>query len=210
MFGLLLGKKTAAAKAKPSKAGQSTQFGASQSAQAGNVHSMRKDILRVALRDMMLRNGIPSTWLSAEMLRTTNSRKEAGMHMRFLVRHWEPRLMLHGPALEQDFTQRLLLVDPKALDWLAGFSWQFALDDKGVCPPLPHPNAWTAVAPRHEPTAPAPISTGDVIEGPVMIAKSPDDVRADLERLLSLRDEDIRRHSEKGDGFAATRPAALG
>jgi hypothetical protein len=210
MFGLLLGRKTAAAaKPRPSKTGHSTQFGASQSAQAGNVHSMRKDILRVALRDMMLRNGIPSTWLSAEMLRTTTSKKETGMHMRFLVRHWEPRLMLHGPALEQDFTQRLLLVDPKALEWLAGFSWQFALDDKSICPPLPHPNAWTAVAPRHEPTAPAPISTGDVIEGPVMIAKTPEEVRADLERLLALRDPDMKRHHERGDPFAPTRPAAL-
>lgn len=210
MFGLLLGRKTAAAaKPRPSKSGHSTQFGASQSAQAHNVHSMRKDILRVALRDMMLRNGIPASWLSAEMLRTTTSKKEAGMHMRFLVRHWEPRLMLHGPALEQDFTQRLLLVDPKAHEWLAGFSWQFSLDDRSICPPLPHPNAWTAPAPRHEPTAPAPIDTADVIEGPVTIAKSSQEVRGDLERLLALRDSDIRRQHEKGDSFAPTRPASL-
>src|SRR5688572_11200099 len=109
MFDLLWGRKSASARrSRPARAAQSTQFGPSQSAQgAPSVHSVRKDILRVALRDMMLRNGMPSTWLSAEMLRTTSSKKEAGMHMRFVVRHWEPRLMLHGPALEKDFTQRL-------------------------------------------------------------------------------------------------------
>ncbi|HVE53394.1 MAG TPA: hypothetical protein VNB23_08420 [Ramlibacter sp.] len=215
MFGLLLGKKSApAARPRPSKTGNSIQFGNSQASQQGttSVNSIRKDVLRVALRDMMLRNGIPSNWLSAEMLRTSNSQKEAGMHMRFLVRHWEPRLMQHGPALEQDFLQRLNLLDPHAANWLAGMSWQFALDDRGICPPLPHPNSWTAPDPRPEPTAPAPItSQGDVIEGPVMIPKPQEDVRADLERLLALRDDDMKRHHApaKGDQFAPTRPAGL-
>ena len=212
MFDFLWGRKSASAgRTRPARAGQSTHFGPSQSAQgAPSVHSVRRDMLRVALRDMMLRNGMPSTWLSAEMLRTTNSKKEAGMHMRFVVRHWEPRLMLHGPALEKDFSQRLHLLDPQAHTWLAGFSWQFALDDTGICPPLPHPNAWTAVTPAPaDPTAPMPISQGDVIEGPVMIPRPTEDVRADLERLLALRDDDMKRHNGRPDQFAPTRPATL-
>ena len=215
MFDLLLGRKSApAAKPRPSRTGHSTQFSQSQATHgpSSSVHSIRKDVMRVALRDMMLRNGIPSTWLSAEMLRTTNSKKEAGMHMRFLVRHWEPRLMLHGPSLETDFLQRLNLLDPHAATWLAGMSWQFALDDRRICPPLPHPNSWTAPEPRPEPAAPAPIAShGTIIEGPVTIPKPQDDVRADLERLLAARDDDMKRHNTpaRGDPFAPTRPANL-
>ncbi|MBE7368545.1 hypothetical protein [Ramlibacter pallidus] len=215
MFGLLMGKKSApAAKApRPSGPAASMQFGHSQATQSGgSVNSIRKDVLRVALRDLMLRNGIPATWLSAEMLRTSTSQKDAGMHMRFLVRHWEPRLMLHAPALEQDFLHRLNILDPQASKWLVGMSWQFALDDRSICPPLPHANSWTAPEPRPDPTQPAPISShGDIIEGPVMIPKPQEDVRADLERLLALRDDDMRRHHApaKGDGFAPTRPASL-
>lgn len=131
------------------------------------------------------------------------------MHVRFLVRHWDPRLMLHGVSLEREFTQRLVVLDPLAVDWLMGFSWQFALPDTAECPPLPHPGSWTAApadsgAPRLErETRPA-----DIIEGPVVIPQPRDEVRADLERLLSLRDEDVKRHAQ-GDTFAPTRPAAL-
>jgi hypothetical protein len=128
------------------------------------------------------------------------------------MRHWEPRLMLHGPALERDFTQRLLTLDPQAGTWLSGFSWQYALEDGGAWPPLPQPGSWTMPAPQSEPTAPAPFGpsiSGDIIEGPLTLPRTQEDVRADLERLMALRDNDMKRHAESGDGFAPTRPAHL-
>jgi hypothetical protein len=215
MFDTLLGRKPAAAgRSRTSKAGanSSTQFGQSQLTQGGgSVHSVRKDLLRVALRETLTRNGIPPGWVSADMLRTNSTKREAGMHVRFLVRHWEPRLMLHGLALEQDFTNRLLLLDPQAESWLAGFSWQFALDDASACPPLPHPSAW--MTPPAAETAPAPFGPttrpAGIIEGPAMLRRPMDEVRADLERLLALRDEDMKRHGDGGDNFAPTRPATL-
>jgi hypothetical protein len=211
MFGMLLGRKPApSGKARHSKgAPTSTQFTASQA--AGSAHSVRKDLLKLVLRETLTRNGIPGPWLSVDLLRTTNSRREQGVHVRFLVCHWDARLMTHGVALEQEFVQRLLLLDPMARNWLMGFSWQFAMEDNSSCPGMPHPNSWTAVRelddkPVRE-AAPVP-SSGDIIEGPVMIPKPVDDVRADLERLFALRDEDIKRHVGD-DPFAPTRPAVL-
>jgi hypothetical protein len=210
MFDLLLGKKgEAPAKARNSRPPASTQFEASQLS-PGSAHSVRKDLLKVALRDMLVRNGIPQAWLSADMLRTSSPRREQGLHVRFLVRRWEPRLMLHGPALEQEFTNRLITLDPQAADWLMGFSWQFALDDASACPALPHPGAWTAPPAPSEPAALAPATKpGDIIEGPVVIPRSPDSVRAELEQMLALRDDDVKRHTQGGDSFAPTRPATL-
>lgn len=211
MLDLLLGKKEAPAKSRQPRAfANSTQFVASQMApNSGSPTATRKDLLKLVLRETLTRNGIPPTWLAADMLRTSSgSKREQGLHVRFLVRVWEPRLLEHGPALEHEFTQRLLLLDPQAADWLMGFSWQFTLADVSKCPPLPRPGSWT---PREAAAAAAAPLTkpGDIIEGPVVIPKAAEDVRADLERLLAARDDDVKRHTQGGDQFAATRPASF-
>jgi hypothetical protein len=214
MFDMLLGRKPApAARPRHSRPAPSTQFAESQLTQGGsNSQSVRKDLLKVVLRETLTRNGIPPTWVSADMLRTTSaSKRETGLHVRFQVRHWDPRLLHYAVALEKNFTQRLQLLDPLAHNWLMGFSWQFALEEKAACPALPHPSVWTAPP---EPSAPAPLapvpsSFGDVIAGPTALEQPRplEDVRADLEALLALRDADLRKHA--GGGYAATRPANL-
>lgn len=221
MLDLLKGRKPAPAGRKRSPAGTgsaagpaSTQFQASSQVtlqgSGSSVHATRKDVLKLVLRECLSRNGIPQQWLTADLLRTTNTRREHGIHVRFLVRHWEPRLLVHGVALEREFADRLLMLDPQARDWLMGFSWQFAMEDSSACPPLPHPGAWTAPSPQAEgPLAAPETRPGDIIAGPVVIPQPVDDVRADLERLLALRDEDLKRHGGGADQFAPTRPATL-
>ena len=211
LLGTLFGKKPVATKAagKPSSKPQFASSGSTQSP-AGSPHSVRKDLLRLVLRETLTRNGIPAGWLSADLLRTTTARREDGIHVRFLVREWEPRLMLHGVAFEKEYLQRLLLLDPLAVNWLMGFSWQFVLRDASACPSMPHAGSWTAAPPTVPERKPvlAPQESGDVIEGPVHIPQAKDDVRGDLDRLLALRDEDLRRHVGR-DVYAPTRPATL-
>lgn len=215
MLDMLLGRK-AEAPAKPRHsriAPNSTQFGASQMPSGtGQAQALRKDLLKLVLRELLTRNGIPQEWMSADMLRTSSAAgKEHGLHVRFLVRRWEPRLMLHGPALEQEFAQRLAVLDPGSDKWLMGFSWQFAMEDRSACPTLPHPGSWTAPADAEAGAAASAPATrpGDIIEGPAITPRPLDEVRADLEQLLALRDQDMKRHAQGGDAYAATRPAAL-
>ena len=210
---LLARKKDDAAKPRNSgPAANVTQFAASQLLPGSNSpQAVRKDVLKLVLRELLTRNGIPQTWVAAEMLRTTSPRRDQGLHVRFLIRRWDPRLMLHGPALEGEFLQRLLMLDPLAADWLMGFSWQFALEDTSACPQMPHPGSWTAPPPAQKPDACAPLTKpGDIIEGPVVIPRGFKGVRSDLEQLLALRDDDLRRHGKEGPSFfPATRPAAI-
>ncbi len=194
----------------PLAAQHSTQFAPSSTPQSSSA-SVHKDLLKLVLRETLARNGIPAHWITADMLRTSSPRREPGLHVRLQVRHWDPRLMLHGVALEKDLYQRLLLLDASAPQWLMGFSWQFALGDVSKCPDLPHPGSWTAppAAPALPRDAPPTTTPADIIEGPVVIPRAQDDVRADLERLLAARDEDLRRHGRGEDGFAPTRPVQL-
>ncbi len=209
-LGFLGGASSGGGRAKADAAPASRNSGASRnSTQSGTAHQIRKDVLKVALRETLLRHGIPSAWLSADVLRTPTPKREEGLHVRFLVRHWDARLPQFGPALQQEFTQRLLMLDPKAGDWLMGFSWQFALPDPSLCPSLPPAGSWTAapVAAREAAPAQPEQPSADVIQGPVRIAPAADDPRADLERLLAVRDADHQRHS--ADSYAPTRPSTL-
>ena len=212
MLDLLLKRKPNTAKVRNSRLPppNSTQFVASQmSPNSGSPHAVRKDLLKLVLRETLTRNGIPQVWIGMDTLRTNSPRREPGVHVRFIVRICEPRLMEYGPSLEREFLERLLLLDPQASDWLMGFSWQFALPENTPIPSLPHPGSWTA--PREPVVRPAAPETkpGDIIEGPVFIPRPAEDVKADLERLLALRDDDMKRHAQGGDNFAATRPATL-
>src|SRR5688572_12768365 len=86
--------------------------------------TVRRDLLRLVLRDTLTRTGIPAGWIEMHALAATSSGKATGVHARFIVRHWNPLLMVHAPGLEQSFVQRLMALDPLADHWVMGFSWQ--------------------------------------------------------------------------------------
>jgi hypothetical protein len=184
-----------------------------QSAVAQNT--TRRELLRVVLRDTLNRHGIPAGWITAEVLTSTSRTGERGVHWRMIVKHWDPRLLTHGIAIQHALIKRVTTFDPLASAWLSGISWQFALEDESECPPLPHPGVWTSV-----PRAPLVVQAhvlqdggaGDVIQGPVHIGASSKDqhqddgAKADLERLLAVRDADFENNGET----EATRPMWLG
>lgn len=159
----------------------------------------RRELLRVVLREELRRNGIPAAWLTTEVLAKTSRNGEQGLHWRLVVRHWDERLVLHAVALQNLLKQRVTGMDPKASEWLMGISWQFAPIDESRCAPLPPPGTWTGT-----PDAGAPIGTRarpapmPVLAPQPQEAESAEDreARADLERLLAIRDADLRRHAQ--------------
>jgi hypothetical protein len=186
-------------------------------------NATRRELLRVVLRETLQRHGIPSQWIAAECLTTTSRNGERGIHWRLQVKHWDPRILTYGVAIQNALIKRVMGFDPVASAWLSGISWQFALDDESGCPPLPHPGSWTSEPHEtHDAPKPAPAaSQGDatIIEGPVRIAapvQQPaagtdgDAARADLDKLLAIRDADFREHAEgESPAWTRTEPAKL-
>lgn len=169
----------------------------------------RRELLRVALRDTFQRHGIPMTWVTPELVRTSTRDGQPGIHVRLIVRHWDPRLPSHTVALQNAIITRVHLFDPVAENWLTGISWQFSPEDESNCPAMPHPGTWTMLPSAVNPARPAaPSATADVIEGPVHIVGG-SAARAELERQLAGSDGDYA--ADQADAFAhmATQPMQL-
>jgi hypothetical protein len=191
-----------AAKAASSRAHSQLSSASSQQSKSSTSSptSTRRELLGLALRDTLTRQGIPAAWLSAEMLLFTSRGREPGIHLRLLIKHWDPRLLLHAVALQNVLIVRLLAIDPLASDWLIGISWQFALPDEGACPLMPHPGSWTANA---ELAHPAPE------ERRAQASQAPADVKSDLERLFAVRDAELEMNAQRLAGTDATQPMFL-
>ena len=173
----------------------------SQSSQgpATSQNSMRKELLRVVLRDTLNRSGIPREWVTADMLVATSRTQVSGVHLRLTVLHWDARLMVHSMAFQEKLQQRVVMLDPTAVDWLLSISWLFALPDSSVCPAMPHPGTWTMPVPVPADKVAAPLDE---------LAQT----KADLAALLAERDNDLRRHAAEFDAannFAPTEPSGL-
>src|SRR5438105_2630013 len=136
----------------------------------------RRDLLRVVLRDTLQRHGIPTDWISAELLASTLVNGEHGLHWRLHLKHWDPRLLTHGVALQHSLIERVVALEPTAPEWLTGISWQFALEDESACPAMPLPRTWIQSR-----AAPRPHTPEQDIET----------ARDDLNKWLSKRDSEM-------------------
>ena len=206
----LMGRQPAKASGSPaSRMGPGSNSNASTQG-AASVQSVRKELVRVAAKDTFHHNGIPADWIRVEPLTMSAPSREPGVHVRLVVLHWDPRLMLHAISLQANLTKRVTVLDPLCDRWLMGVSWQFALKHDPAFPPLPHPGSWTSPPPSPaELTAAAAVPPGgdhgaDVITGPTRIGQGSADAKRDLERMLGQRDADFQK-SDLG-GFERTQP----
>lgn len=151
--------------------------------------TIRRELLRIVLRDTLQRTGIPTAWVGAEALAVVGDADHGGVHVRLLLRHWEPRVLIHAFALQESFRRNVLALDPQAAQWLTGISWQLALPDPSVCPHLPNPATWTS-----QPASEA-------------------QTKAHLQSLFQARDEEFMRAADEaanlGGQFSVTIPVAL-
>ncbi|MRD49737.1 hypothetical protein [Caenimonas koreensis] len=113
---------------------------------------LRKDLIRMCLRDVLLKAGIPTEWILPEVLLASSRNGTSALHLRLRIVRWDDRIPGYALVIQRQFEQRILMMDPVAPEWISGISWQFALDDEPELPKLPHPSAWTRrPAPAEQP-----------------------------------------------------------
>lgn len=169
----------------------SSQFLESETAHgSGSRNAPRRELVQVVLRDTMRIHGIPSDWIECRILSVVSRNSISGLHVTFIIRQGEDRLMDFVHPFQDSFKRELEKFEPRAKDWLFSLSWQF--DGKGRSMPgqKPEPELWAAAA------APA-------------VGAAPDDVEEDLKALFAIRDAALRPPAEPPAGhvdFEPTRP----
>jgi len=142
----LLGRGKSASKSATKASHSKLAFPPSQTSVNGmeSPQAVRKELLRLVLRETLKYNGVPGTWITADALVATSSRRESGIHVRLVVKHWDERFAQYAVAFQNNFETRLLTLDPLASSWLMGISWQYDLPVDAQWPSLPAPATWTA------------------------------------------------------------------
>jgi hypothetical protein len=126
---------------------------------------IRRELLNLAVRETLRKHGIPQSWIQADMSSALTTRKLRGVHLRLLVREWQPELLTYTVGVQRAIQSRLLRLDPLSINWLAGISWQYHPVDDSTCPALPPAQYWAARRRPFYPRALANASLGD--PGPV-------------------------------------------
>ena len=155
----------------------------------------RRELVSMAVRDTLRRHGIPAEWIAAEASPVLTARKERGIHLRFVLRHWHPALPGCVVALQKNVCARLARLDPLSCEWLVGVSWKFEPADDRLCPALPEPAYWCAERPL-----PAELAER---------RRAAADSRDTLKRLLGRGDEAFAGRAGTGNEFSATQPMLM-
>lgn len=172
---------------------------------------LRRDLLRVVLRDVQVDAGLAPTWLELEILISASSNKPNGMHARIVMRTWVPKIMQHAATIERMFMQRLLSLDPQAHDWFRGLSWKLNLPEGQAEAPLPAPAEWfRTTRPAAWVTPPRASESAGVIAGPVHVGTPAPADRADRLEALSRQLDASGHANQRGVPlFAPTQASPL-
>ncbi len=183
-------------------------------AQDETEHVAHYKLVQMVLRLLLRKHGIPGHWIELQELSVPGKVRGLGMHVRLVLKYWDPNLMNHLQAFQNQFLADIKRYEPKHKDWLYGMTWQLETGSSCPHPILPDKPFWT-VPGRPAPmpdasaaaTAPAaaalPLATGDAAAAAVAPHAPPAPVdHTKLERLFADRDQEIKKNAESGDGLA--------
>lgn len=102
---------------------------------------IRRELLRVRTRNTLRLSGIPESWIEAQVLLEPVGGRTF-MHLRLVVRHWDPRLMRYAIAFQRKLMEEIERIDPQATQWLLSIVWAFPPELEAPDLELPQPSAF--------------------------------------------------------------------
>ena len=178
----------------------------------GSENATRSQLAHVLLRDLLRRHDIPAQWIDMKMLVVSSISRGAGLHMRLIVKHWDPRLMNYALALQNEVMADAVRFDPQASQWLHGISWQLEMADSCPYTTLPDKAFWLDETTKQAAPMVAAAAVAPVVQA-LTARQAADEVDAeeDLNRLFFIRDQELERSSgdHAPDDYESTQPSPL-
>ena len=168
---------------------------------SASANAPRRDLIQMVLRDAMRKHGIPSDWMECRILSVVTRQQKAGMHVQFIVRQGEERLLEYVHPFQDTFWKELEKYDAKPREWLFSLAWQFD-GDHGANGGVVLPAAADAAAEGwSDDTQPPEQDTQPPDE-------HPDQLASDLQALYAIRDAALSEPAALVPEPPAASPAA--
>ena len=159
-----------------------TQFHESESTtdDTDSANAGRRELVHLALRDVMRKHSVPRDWLECRVLSARTRQQKPGMHVQFIVLNGEEQLLGYVHAFQDSFWTELERYEARARDWLFSVAWQFEGVAKNSLAQIPNFRGWDE-EPAPENTLPSELDT----RPPEGIEE---ELQSDLEQLFAIRD----------------------
>lgn len=105
-------------------------------------NDIRRELIRVVLKDTLRAHGIPTNWLGCEVIIITRPNEGSELHIQLVIEKWHEKLLRYADAFQAALLLGLDRFDP-AVDH-SGYiiSWRFAPDCGCPFKVLPDPRTW--------------------------------------------------------------------
>lgn len=103
---------------------------------------VRRELIRVVLKDTLRHHAIPLSWLACEVTAIARAPGEEELNIQLVVMKWNEQLLRYAPALQQQFLLGLDRFDPSVDHSKYSVSWRFSPDCGYPFSKMPIPKVW--------------------------------------------------------------------
>lgn len=116
-------------------------------------NDVRRELIRVVLKDTLRQHGIPLDWLACEVIVIARTLGEEQLHIQLVLKKWNEQLLRYAVPLQQQLLLGLDRFDPEDDHSKYVVSWRFSSQCGSPYRVMPEPGSWLQAAPPERPEA---------------------------------------------------------
>lgn len=120
-------------------------------------NDIRRELIRVVLKDSLRAHGIPTNWLACEVIIITRPQDRDELHIQLVILKWHEKLLRYADAFQREFLHDLDRFDPTVDHSGYIVSWRFSPDCDCPFKELPDPRTWLQSTQAQAPEEPVPV-----------------------------------------------------